>query len=54
MDMTLKNFLFSTSTCWNEIFQPLTIDLANDKNTGLYRLGLNILFIPDRNPFLNN
>ena len=51
MDMTLKEFKLLTSTCWNEKYQPLTIDMAKDKYTGRYRLGLNSIFVPDTNPF---
>ena len=25
-----------TSTCWNEKYQPLTIDMTKDKYTGRY------------------
>ena len=39
MDMTLNEFKLITSTCWNENYQPLTIDIAKDKFTGGYRLG---------------
>ena len=46
MDMSLNDFTYLTSTCWNEKFQPLTIDMTNVKYTGRYRLGLNSLFIP--------
>ena len=49
MDMTLKGLKLLISTCWNENFYPLTIDLRKDKNTVRYRLGLNRLFIPDSN-----
>ena len=41
MDMTLNEFKFLTSTCSNEKYQPLTVDMTMDKNTGRYRLGLN-------------
>ena len=51
MDMTLNEFKYLTSTCWNEKFQPLTIDMTKDKFTGRYRLGLNSIFIPDSSPF---
>ena len=51
MDMTLNEFKFLTSTCWNEKYQPLTIDLTKDKYTGRYRLGLNSIFVPDSSPF---
>ena len=50
-EMTLDEFKYLTSTCWNEKYQPLTFDLTEDKNTGRYRLGLNSIFVPDSNPF---
>ena len=54
MDMTLNEFKYLTSTCWNEKYQPLTIDMTKDKYTGLYRLGLNSVFVPDSTPFQIN
>ena len=51
MDMSLKEFKLLTSTCWNEKYQPLTIDMTKDKYTGRYRLGLNSIFVPDSSPF---
>ena len=51
MDKTLNEFKYLTSTCWNKIYQPLTIDMTKDKFTGRYRLGLNSIFDPDSNPF---
>ena len=51
MDMTLKEFKFLTSTCWNKNYQPLTIDMTKNKYTGRYRLGLNSIFVPDSSPF---
>ena len=45
MDMTLDEFKYLTSTCWNEKYQPLTIDITKDKYCGRYRLGLNRLFV---------
>ena len=51
MDMTLNEFKLLTSTCWNEKYQPLTIDMAKDKYTGRYRLGLNSIFVPNTTPF---
>ena len=51
MDMTLNDFKLLTSTCWNEKYQPLTIDITKDKYQGRYRLGLNSIFVPDSNPF---
>ena len=52
MDMTLNEFKILTSTCWNEKYQPLTIDMTKDKYTGRYRLGLNSIFVPNTTPFL--
>ena len=51
MDMTLDEFRYLTSTCWNKNYQPLTIDMTKDKYTGRYRLGLNNIFVPDTTPF---
>ena len=51
MDMTLNEFKLLTATCWNEKYQPLTIDMTKDKYLGRYRLGLNNIFIPDSSPF---
>ena len=51
MDRTLNEFNSLSSTCWNEKYQPLTIDMTKEKYTDLYRLGLKSLFIPDTNPF---
>ena len=51
MDMTLNEFNLLTSTCWNERYMPLTIDMTKDKYTGRYRLGLNLIFVPDSSPF---
>ena len=39
MDMTLNQFKLLPSICWNEKYQPFTIDMTNDKYTGRYRLG---------------
>ena len=49
--MTLNEFKLLTSTCWNEKYQPLTIDMTKDKNTGRYRSGLNSIFVPNTTPF---
>ena len=51
MDMTLDESEYLTCTCWNDKYQPLTIDMTTDKYTGRYRLGLNSLFVPNSNPF---
>ena len=51
LDMTLDEFKYLTNTCWNEIYQPLTIDMTKDKYIGRYRFGLNSIFVRDSNPF---
>ena len=51
MDMTLNEFKLLTSTCWNEKYQTLTIDMTKDKFCGRYRLGLNSIFVPNTSPF---
>ena len=53
MDMTLNEFKFLTSTCWNEKYLPLTIDMIKDKYTGRYRLGLNNITVPNSSLFYN-
>ena len=50
MDMTVNEFKYLTSTCWDKQYSPLTIDTTKDKTLGRYRLGLNIIFIPDSTP----
>ena len=45
-DMTLNEFILLTSTCWNEKYQALTIDITKDKYCARYRLGLNSIFVP--------
>ena len=50
MDMTLDEFQFLTNTCWNEKYQPLTLDMTRDKYTGRYRFGLHSFFVPNSNP----
>ena len=51
MHMTLNEFKLLPFTCWNEKYQPLTIDMTKDNYTGRYRLGLNSIFVPDSSPF---
>ena len=51
MDMTLNEYKLLSFTCWNEKYQPLTIDMTKDKYTGRYRLGLNSKFVPISSPF---
>ena len=36
MDMTLDEVKYLPSTCWNEKYQPLTIDMTKDKFCGRY------------------
>ena len=51
MDMTLNEFKLLTSSCWNEKYQPLTIDMTKVKYTGRCRLGLNSIIVPNKSPF---
>ena len=51
MDMTLNEFKYLSSTCWNEKYQPLTIDMTKDRYQGPYRLGLNDIFVTKSSPF---
>ena len=51
MDMTLDEFKYFTSSCWDEKYQSFTIDMTKVKHTGRYRLGLNSLFVPNTSPF---
>ena len=50
MDMTINEFKNLINICWNENYQPLTVDMSKDKYTGRYRLGLNSLFVPNSSP----
>ena len=50
MDMTLNEFKYLPSTCWDKKYQPLTIDTTIDIYRGRYRLGLNSIFV--RNSYL--
>ena len=50
MDKTLNENKLLTFTCWNQKYQPLTIDTTKDKFTGRYRLGLTSIFVSDTNP----
>ena len=36
MDMTLDEFKYLTSTCWNKNYQPLSIVMTKDNFTGRY------------------
>ena len=49
--MTLNDYKNLTSSCWNEKYQPFTIDMSKDKYTRRYRLGLNSIFVPDSSFF---
>ena len=51
MDMTNKGIKYLSSSCSGEKYQPLAIDMTENKKTGRYRLGLNSLFVPNTNPF---
>ena len=51
MDMTLNEFKCLTSICWNEKYQPLTIEMTKNRYQGSYRLGLIKIFVPDSSPF---
>ena len=53
MDMNLNEFKYLTSTCWNEKYQPITIDMTEDKYQRRHRLRLNSTFVPNSNPFSN-
>ena len=51
MDMTLNEFKYLTSTCWNEKYQPLTIGMTKNAYDCRYRLGLKSIFVPNSSPF---
>ena len=51
MDMTRNEFKNFISVCSNEKYQPHTIDMTIDRYQGLYRLGLNLIFVPNSCPF---
>ena len=51
MDMTLNEFKLLTCTCWNEKYQPVSIDMTKDKNTRRYRLEMNSIFVSNSSPF---
>ena len=51
MDMTIDEFKYLTSTCWNEKYIPFTIDMTKDRYQGRYRLGLYSIFLPHSSPF---
>ena len=49
MELTPNEFIFLTSTCWDENYQPLTIDMTKHNCTGCYSLESTSLFDPDTN-----
>ena len=51
MDMALNESNYLTNTCWDEKYQPLTIDMTKDRYQGRYRLGLYSKLVPDSAPF---
>ena len=51
MNLILDEFKYLTSTCWNQFYKTLTIDMTKEKNTGRYRLGLTSTFVPNSSPF---
>ena len=51
MDMTLDEFRYLTSSCWNELYQPLTTDMTKNKYQGRYRTRLNSVFVPNSSHF---
>ena len=50
MDMTIGEFKLLANSCWQNNFQPLTIDMTKDKWVGRYRLGLDSIFVPTTDP----
>ena len=51
MDMSFQELNNRSASSWEQKYQLLTNDTTKDKHTGRYRLGLNSLFILDKNPF---
>ena len=49
--INLNEFKYLTSSCWNETYQPLTIDMTKDRYHNRYRFGLNSMFVPNSSPF---
>ena len=47
MYRTLNENELLTSTCWNETYRTLTIDMTKGKKVGSYRLGIFSVFVPD-------
>ena len=54
MDMIINDFKLLTSTCWNEKYLPLTIDMTKVRYTGRYRLELSSIFVPNSSAFYIN
>ena len=50
-EMTLNEFKLLTSSCCDERYPPLTIDMTKNKNTRRNRLALVSHIVPHRNPF---
>ena len=51
MNMTIIDFIILIFTCWNEKYQPPTIDMTTDKHIGRYTLGFYSMLVLDTNPF---
>ena len=51
MDVTLNEFKYLTSTCCDEKYQPLAIDMTEDKYRCRYLLRLDSIFVPNSSPF---
>ena len=51
MHMALDEFKYLTSICFNEQYQPPTIDMTKDKYIGRYRSGLISIFVPNSSHF---
>ena len=51
MEKSLQEIRCLLDICWEQEYQPSTIDIAKDKYTVRYRLVLNSLFVPDNSPF---
>ena len=49
--MTLNEFKLLNSTCWNEKYHFLTIDMTKDNYIGRYRLGITSILVPDTTLF---
>ena len=53
-DLTLDEFRFLTSTCWDKKYPPLPFDKTKYIHKDRYQLGLNSLFAPNISLFFNN